>query len=135
MELVVKRAEAGTIATLGALCEGDDFLCWTLEDPVRDQKIAGDTAIPYGKYRVEVDWSPRFHTYLPILRDVPNFDGVRIHPGNTTEDTAGCLLVGEELVDGEARLLRSRAAFEKLFAKIQATLLSGDSVTIEFVRA
>lgn len=134
LELVVKRAQT-SFATLGALCIGDDFECWTLEDAVRPEKIRGETAIPYGKYEIDVTWSPKFHTYLPILLNVPGFDGVRIHPGNTTDDTEGCLLVGEEMVDGEARLLRSRAAFDKLFLKIQLAKQSGGTVTIEFVPA
>lgn len=66
----------------------------TLEDPVRGVKVAGDTAIPAGRYRVIVSVSAKFGRLLPLLLDVPNFRGVRMHRGNKTIDTRGCPLVG-----------------------------------------
>jgi hypothetical protein len=72
--------------------------CFVLEDTVRDPgvKIPEETAIPAGRYRVIVDWSNRFRKYSFHILDVPNFSGIRIHSGNTAEDTEGCLLVGQE---------------------------------------
>jgi hypothetical protein len=72
--------------------------CFVLEDTVRAPgvKIAGETAIPAGRYRVIVDWSSRFRKYSFHILDVPNFAGIRIHSGNTAEDTEGCLIVGQE---------------------------------------
>jgi hypothetical protein len=70
------------------------FICHTLEDVQRDVKIAGETAIGWGKYKLIVNMSNRFKKRLPLLLDVPNFAGVRIHGGNTELDTEGCILVG-----------------------------------------
>lgn len=134
MRLRLERAEAGAVATLGVLFVDDRFECFTLEDPVRAPgvKLPGDTAIPYGLYPLVITWSPRFQCRLPLICDVPQFEGVRIHPGNTTADTEGCILVGEEL-DGD-RLLRSRVAFERLFPKIDAAQRSSQPIHINIVR-
>ena len=66
----------------------------TLEDPEREEKIHGDTAIPCGRYRVTITLSTRFKRPMPYIHDVPNFTGVRIHGGNTEADTLGCPLLG-----------------------------------------
>ena len=97
------------------------------------EKVYGETAIPAGTYDVTVTWSPRFKTRLPILGDVPNFSGVRIHPGNKADDTEGCILVGRAVYPD--RLGQSRLAFDVLMAKIDAATQSGDPVTIEIVNA
>jgi hypothetical protein len=72
------------------------FECFTLEDPERQVKIAGDTAIPRGRYEVIINWSDRFKQYMPLLLNVPGYAGVRIHWGNRKSDTHGCLLLGFE---------------------------------------
>lgn len=71
--------------------------CFVLEDTVRAPgvKIQNETAIAAGRYRVIVDWSNRFKKFSFHILDVPNFTGIRIHSGNTDEDTDGCLLVGQ----------------------------------------
>lgn len=70
------------------------FICHTLEDVQRDVKIAHETAIPWGVYNVIVSMSNRFKKLLPLLIDVPNFEGVRMHGGNTELDSSGCILLG-----------------------------------------
>jgi hypothetical protein len=100
--------------------------CFTLEDEVREGKIPGRTAIPEGEYEVIVNMSQRFRTELPLLLNVPDFTGVRIHPGNTEADTEGCILVGQERT--EISILRSKAAFRVLLGKIKTAISTGGSV-------
>lgn len=85
---------------------------------MRPQKIAGQTAIPAGTYKVIIDMSNRFKRLLPLLIDVPNFTGVRIHPGNTDKDTDGCILVGTS--QSPDFVGNSRVAFEALFTKMRS---------------
>ena len=96
MELTLVRDVCGTDCTLGKLFVDGAFDCYTVEDVVRPDgtKIPGKTAIPEGRYRVVVTRSPRFGRDLPLLEKVPNFEGVRIHPGNTAADTEGCIIPG-----------------------------------------
>lgn len=98
--------------TEGILYIDEKYFCRTLEDKVRDKKIANETAIPYGTYQVILSYSPRFKRFLPLLLNVPNFEGIRIHMGNTTKDTSGCILVGEYIKDGF--LYKSCATLQKL---------------------
>ena len=136
MNLSLKRHPSGLTATLGELFIGDRFECFTLEDvvrevpdkPVSEWKIGGKTAIPKGRYAVVVSDSRRFHRPLPLLVNVPGFSGVRVHPGNTSEDTEGCILVGSQIA-GEA-IMESRKAFEELYVKILDAFDSGDLVHI-----
>ena len=92
MELRVERTDFSETSTIGKLYVDDQFECYTLEDKVRPVKIKGKTAIPAGRYEVIVNFSQRFGRMLPLFLNVPNFEGVRIHPGNTAADTEGCIL-------------------------------------------
>lgn len=119
-------------ATLGKLFVDGVYRCETLEDVVRaGPKIHGQTAIPAGEYKVIVNISNRFKRPLPLLLDVPGFEGVRIHPGNTAADTEGCILVGR----GRDRniVTDSRAAFGPLFNDIVEAKARGETVTIRLV--
>ena len=106
-------------STIGVLTFGE-FRCFTLEDKVRPPgvKVFGETAIPAGRYRVEITWSNRFRRPMPLLLDVPNFDGIRIHSGNKAEDTEGCILVGK--TRAQDWIGDSRKAFDALFDLIKA---------------
>lgn len=117
MELKLVRKELTTRSTIGELQVDGDFECFTLEDVVRPVKIKGATAIPQGVYEIVINWSQRFQRLLPLLLNVPQFDGIRIHAGNTDADTEGCILVGRTRATDFIGV--SRAAFNALFAKLQ----------------
>lgn len=127
MKMKLKRTFKGAEYTIGKLYLNDEYFCDTLEDVVRPEgrKIAGKTAIPTGEYKVVLTESKRFKKLLPLLINVPNFTGVRIHSGNTHHDTEGCILVGENKVKG--RVINSRATMNRLMAQ-----LTGDD-TIEIL--
>lgn len=117
MELTLKRCEFTDASTVGELFVNGAFECYTLEDKVRLVKVKGMTAIPTGRYEVVVSYSTRFGRALPLLLNVPNFEGIRIHAGNTADDTEGCILVGRsKAVDFVGS---SRAALDTLFDKIR----------------
>lgn len=101
MNLLLKRIALKPEYTIGKLYIDGQYFCDTLEDTVRDTKIAGKTAIPEGTYQVIVNRSPKFKRDLPRLLNVPNFEGILIHRGNTPNDTSGCILVGENKVKGK----------------------------------
>lgn len=98
MKLILKREPSTKTSTPGILYKEKDgkqsFLCYTLEDIVRDEKVRGKTAIPSGTYPLRISRSIRFKRDLPEVMNVPNYAGVRIHGGNTHENTEGCPLVG-----------------------------------------
>ena len=96
MHITVQRQALKDDRTLGELLVDGHHFAWTLEDAVRDRKIPNDTAISTGVFEVVVNWSRRFGKPLPMLLNVPNFTGVRIHGGNGPEHTEGCILIGEE---------------------------------------
>lgn len=134
MKLTLNRSPSDAACTLGQLQVDGVFECFTCEDIVRppgSPKIWGQTAIPAGTYGVIVNFSPHFQRDLPLLINVPGFEGVRIHPGNTAADTSGCILVGvDRLTDS---IGRSRIAFDALFPKIAQALARGELVSIEVV--
>ena len=117
MKIEVKRLYKTENSTIGELKIDGKFECYTLEDKERPVKIKCETAIPKGTYKVIINQSNRFKKLLPLLLSVPNFEGVRIHPGNTNHDTEGCILVGR--TKSKDFIGQSRKAFESLFAKIK----------------
>lgn len=100
MELFLERRYLKREYTIGCLSVSGTRFCDTLEPEVRAVKVPGHTAIPAGRYEVIVNRSPRFGRELPRLLDVPGFEGILIHRGNTVKDTAGCILVGENRKPG-----------------------------------
>ena len=129
MRLVLKRIACRKTYTIGKLYVDGVYFCDTLEDPVREgEKIYGRTAIPAGKYDVLITMSPRFRKMLPLLLNVPGFEGVRIHSGNKADDTEGCILVG--INDKPGWVSQSRATMTRLMTKLE----SADSpITLEVV--
>ncbi len=128
MNLFLQRIAQTPEYTIGRLYINDNFFCNTLEDAVREQKIAGQTAIPEGTYTVIVNKSPRFKRDLPLLLDVPNFEGIRIHRGNTAKDTSGCILVGENKVKG--KVINSTKYETLLTAILKREMQSGSNISI-----
>lgn len=133
MKLLLERIELKPVCTIGSLSIDGEWECWTLEDPVREgPKIPGMTAIPYGAYRVDITFSNRFQQMMPLLLDVPNFSGVRIHAGNFAKDTEGCPLVGQ--LRFATSVGKSRAAYDVLFPKLKAAKSRGEPISIEIVK-
>jgi hypothetical protein len=130
-DITLTRKEFTEVSTIGDLVF-DDFTCYTLEDMTREPgvKIAGATAIPEGRYRVVIDQSNRFKRAMPHILDVPGFDGIRIHAGNTSKDTEGCLLLG--FTKGKDFVGESRLAFNQFFDKLYMALRNDEVwITIE----
>lgn len=129
MRIRVVREPSIDDATLSVWFVDGRYECFGLEDELRAPgvKVPGATAIPPGSYNVVITASSRFGRPLPLLVDVPGFSGIRIHPGNTLNDTSGCLLPGR--LRAAARVGESRIAFDKLFQKIDAALARGEHVT------
>lgn len=117
MNLHLKRFKIEPGYTVGKLYIDGAFQCHTLEPTARTEKVAGDTAIPTGTYTVFVTHSPRFNRNLPIVMNVPGFEGIRIHAGNRASDTDGCILVGQW--DRGMTLRNSGEALAQLIMKIR----------------
>lgn len=139
MKLTLKRIALRPTYTIGKLYINDVYFCDTIEDTVRDlnkngkfdngeKKVHSKTAIPYGIYEIKWTYSPRFKKYTPQLMNVPSFEGIRIHAGNTSADTEGCLILGKNKQVG--KVLNSRATINKFYPIIKEACSNG-KVTIE----
>lgn len=131
MRIEVRRTDFTANSTIGDMLVNGIFQCYTLEDTVRPDgvKIYGETAIPAGHYEVQLTMSPRFKRVLPLVLDVKNFVGVRIHPGNSARDTEGCILVGEAKTSDWVS--RSQLAFGALFIRMKDAQARGDKITLD----
>ena len=144
MNLELKRIFKGKDYTIGRLFIDGKYFCDTLEDPVRqldsaDDKIYSKTAIPTGKYKVSMSIvSPKYSirkSYnwcggrLPRLLDVPFFEGILIHSGNTPDHTAGCILVGENKIKGQ--VINSMNTLKNLWVKLNVADEVGEEIWID----
>lgn len=148
MKLILKRIALRDTYTIGKLYIDGVYFCDTLEDKVRDlnkngkfdngeKKVYGETAIPYGTYKVDMNTvSPRFKNRvwakpyggkIPRLLNINSFEGVLIHPGSSDRDTSGCILIGKNTIVG--KLTQSQATFHKLMSKLKGQ----KDITIEIV--
>lgn len=126
--------------TIGVLSVNGQRICETVEDedrgltadmPLKElqaKKVKGQTAIPTGTYKVVITYSPRFKKQLPLLQNVPGYEGVRIHPGNTAKDTEGCILCGRNTIKGG--VTDSRLWTGRVIDMIDKALKSKEEVTI-----
>lgn len=135
-DLILKRWVQSEKATAGHLIYQGRFLCHTLEDPFRTEKLYGQTRIPAGDYKLKIReyggfhkrYGERFegmHRGMVQIMDVPNFTDILIHIGNTHEDTHGCILLGTDSVrgaDNDFRVTNSTAAYKKVYPFLQSAL-------------
>ena len=149
MELLLTRIAKKKTYTIGRLSILEEvideystgiaerYFCDTLEPTWRDYangayKVKGRSAIPEGRYAVVISYSPKFKQWLPILLGGPEFNrkwqGIRIHAGNTSEDTEGCILVGKNREVG--KVLDSRILVKRLKQKIVEAKDKGEAVWI-----
>lgn len=134
MKLKLIRDTFSDESTIGKLYLDGVYFCETLEDKDRyleadGKKEYGKTCIPRGKYKVELSMSNRFKKLLPILIAVPQFEGIRIHAGNTAEDTDGCILLGRTRRDNFVE--NSRDAVNEFIQKLKLALDDGEECWIE----
>lgn len=126
MKLELKRIFYGKTYTIGKLFIDGAYFSDTLEDIPREVKVQNETCIPTGTYKVILNESNRFKRIMPLLLNVPGFEGIRIHAGNTEANTSGCILVGRNSIVG--KLTESRDTFNSLFQILQ---LTQEPITIE----
>ena len=115
--------------TIGKLYVDDTYFCDVLEDVDRgldssmseseilEKKVKGQTAIPTGHYVINITYSPKYKRMMPLLLNVKGFSGIRIHSGNSSKDTEGCLLVGKNKKVG--MVLESRDTYQRLFKMME----------------
>jgi len=151
MELEVLRFSSQKDSTNGVLFDvtGGErkFLCYTLEDEHREDKVAGETRVPAGTYKITLRTTGGFHgRYVKKygdmhkgmlwVRDVPNFEYILIHTGNTDEHTAGCLLVGDSqqanFGSSNGMVGSSVNAYKRVYPPIAAALEGDEEVTITY---
>ena len=151
MKLQVLRFSSETDSTHGLLFEetdmGKKFLCYTLEDERRALKVRGETRVPAGVYNIELRKEGGFHErytkkYPGLHRgmlhvvDVPNFEFILIHTGNTDEHTAGCLIVGDaqenNLLLPDGFVGKSVNAYKRIYPSIAKAIADGEEVTITY---
>ena len=153
MELRLNRRYKGPKYTIGNLYIDDIYFCDTLEDidrgitsstsleDISRKKVYGQTAIPTGTYKVNLNvvspkfkdrsWAKPYGGKVPRLTNVPGFEGVLIHPGNTDSDTSGCILVGKNTVVG--KVMESTVTFNGLMKKLLEAKAKGESIQINIV--
>jgi hypothetical protein len=129
--LSITRQKSSPNSTIGSLYIDGQWHCFTLEDIVRrlghygEGKVPSRTAIPAGEYLVIIDKSARFNCLMPHILNVPFFEGVRIHSGNTSADTEGCVLLGM-VKAGDDQIGQSVIAFDAFMERLKAGLLDGE---------
>jgi len=151
MKLTLNRIAKRDTYTIGKLYIDGEYFCDTIEDKdrglkqtmslaeIKQKKIKHQTAIPTGTYEITLNVvSPKYSgkpwyvnlcgAKMPRLLNIPGYDGVLIHPGNTANDTSGCLIVGKNTVVG--KVTESRVVFKGLYAKLKAAAVKGERITI-----
>ena len=140
MKLKLVRIANRPTYCIGKLYIDGEYFCDTIEDTDRglddsmsvkeilSKKVKAKTAIPTGTYPIEITYSPKYKRMMPLLLGVKGYNGIRIHSGNTSKDTEGCLLVGKNTKVG--MVTDSRNTYQKLYAK----LYNQKDIIIEIIR-
>lgn len=154
MRLKLHRKYKKDTYTIGILYVNNSYFCETVEDKdrglkqadgiskIKSVKVYGETAIPTGTYKIRMDVvSPKYEAVafykqlcggrMPRLMDVPGFEGILIHPGNTALDSWGCLIPGKNKIKGG--VTQSRDTFRALYNKLEVAHKKGEEITIEIV--
>lgn len=145
MEINHYRYNSALDHTNGLWLIDGKFMCYTLEDEYRNRKVYGETRIPAGRYKITLrtegtihqrylhKFGSKFHKGTLWLQDVPNFKWILIHIGNDDEDTAGCILVGQDPKGSDNFIANSTAAYKKIYPPIRDAILSGEEVFINVI--
>ena len=152
MKLKVLRFSSQEDSTSGLLFEiselGRKFLCYTLEDERRVLKVKGETRVPAGTYKIKLrkeggfnaKYTKKyggFHRGMLHICDVPNFEYILIHTGNTDEHTAGCLLVGDSqennIIIKDGFIGKSGNAYKRIYPAIAKAIEKNKEVTITYI--
>lgn len=140
MEILIERKYKKKDYTIGHVYINGEYFCDSLEDTdrgltramslaeMKEVKEYGRTAIPTGKYPIAYTYSPRFKKHLPLLLQVPAFEGVRIHSGNTHKDTEGCILLGENKAVG--KVLNSRKTMDEFLRILKPAIEACEEISI-----
>lgn len=140
MKLILRRIAFKDTYTIGKLYVDGKYTCDVLEDKDRGlddsmtveeilrRKKYGQTAIPTGTYKVQITYSPKYKRMMPLILNVKGYSGIRIHSGNTSKDTLGCLLVGLNTKVG--MVTDSRNTYNRLYALMK----DKKDITIEIRR-
>ena len=145
MKLHLLRYSQNDESTLGLLYLNGKFICYTLEDQYQENKVYAETRIPVGEYKITLRTVGGFHERYKVkfkdihkgtlwIRDIPGFEYVLIHCGNTDNDTAGCILVGDsslQNVSNRGYIGDSVKAYRRIYPAIAQALTQGEHVTIE----
>lgn len=132
----------GALSVAGA---NERNICYTLEDLVRkdpdpstphnEAKVWGKTAIPAGRFRIIMRWSPKFHRIMPEITNVPGYTDILIHKGNDAGDTLGCVLVGDLISNGKIPGGTSTPAFNRLIELLEDAWADGEEIWIQVIDA
>ena len=152
MELEVLRISSQEDSTSGILFDVVNgkrkFLCYTLEDEQRDVKVWGETRIPAGTYKLKLRTEGGFHSRytgkygdwhkgMIWVQDVPGFEFILWHTGNTDESTAGCLILGQtqesNLIKPDGWVGSSVSAYKFVYPRVSEAILSGQDVEVTYI--
>ena len=152
MKLEVLRMSSQEDSTSGILFETTNgkrtFMCYTIEDEQRDVKVWGETRIPAGTYKLKLRTEGGFHSRytgkygdwhkgMIWVQDVPGFEFILWHTGNTDESTAGCLILGQtqesNLIKPDGWVGSSVSAYKFVYPRVSEAILSGQDVEVTYI--